>query len=62
MNEVLDKAPIGKTLQGKIVGTKNVCKDAKIWKVIQDIPEIRVKEGDWLYVDTLHKNHIEVFK
>jgi hypothetical protein len=52
----------GKKLKDAVESTRFSCKGSKIWRVIKDITEYGIKKGDWLYLDTLHGDHIEVFK
>ena len=35
---------------------------SKIFRVIKDVAEFGIKKGDWLYLDKMHGDHIEVFK
>ena len=62
MSEVFKKAPIGKTLKDASVGTTIICKGAKVFKLLLDLPQYGLKKGDYFYLDTLHRDHIEVFK
>lgn len=62
MYEVFKRAPIGEKLKSVCEPTRFHFKGAKIFKVIKDVKEYGIKAGDWLYLDTLHGDHIEVFR
>ena len=63
MEQVFERAPVGKVLEKSVEPTKfsyNNC--SKIYRVIRNIKELGLKKGDWLYLDKMHGDHIEVFK
>lgn len=61
MKQVFNESPMGEKLKKVTRRTKFRYKGAKIYKVIQDVEEWGIKKGDWLYLDTLHYDHLEVF-
>ncbi len=61
MYEVFARAPMGKKLRESVKDIARRYKGSKIYKVIKDVKEFGIKEGDWLYLDKMHKDHIEVF-
>ena len=62
MYEVFENHPIGQTLKKSLEPTKHNAQGQKIWRATKNMVEYGIKEGDFLYLDNLHKNHIEVFK
>lgn len=62
MYEVFERAPIGDKLKKVTQETSFERNGSKIYKVIEDVQEWGIKKGDWLYLDRMHKDHIEVFK
>jgi hypothetical protein len=63
MQEVFKKEEFGKLLEKcveKIEGVKYQGQQA--YRAIKDMVEFGIKEGDKLYLDGLHKDHIEIFK
>lgn len=61
MYEVFARAPIGKKLKDAVESTSRNYRGIKIFRIIRDIKEWGIQKGDWLYLDKLHKDHIEVF-
>lgn len=61
MYEVFARAPMGKKLKEVVEATSRNYKGIKIFRAIRDVEEFGIKEGDWLYLDKMHKDHIEVF-
>jgi len=62
MHEVFKKALIGPTLKAASKATNIICKGAKVFELVEDLPQFGLKKGDCFYLDTLHRDHIEVFK
>ncbi len=63
MYEVFKKAAIGKILKDAVEGTRFAYKGvSKIFRAAKDIVELGIQKGDWLYLDKMHGDHIEVFK
>lgn len=61
MYEVFARAPIGKKLKDAVKDAARRYKDSKMYRVIKDVEEFGIKKDDWLYLDKMHKDHIEVF-
>lgn len=61
MYEVFARAPIGKRLKDSVEGTSRNYRGIKLYRAIKDVEEFGIKKDDWLYLDKLHKDHIEVF-
>ncbi|HEV2916681.1 MAG TPA: hypothetical protein VGW78_02945 [Candidatus Babeliales bacterium] len=63
MNEVFKSGEFGKKLQQSVekVNGKNF-QGQQGYRATKDMPEIGIKKGDKMYLDGLHKDHIEVFK
>jgi filamentous hemagglutinin len=53
----------GKKLKDAVESTRFSYKRvSKIFRAVKDIVEYGIKKGDWLYLDKMHGDHIEVFK
>jgi filamentous hemagglutinin len=50
-----------KKLKEAVEGTRFAYDGSKIFRAIKDLREYGVKKGDWLYLDKMHGDHIEVF-
>lgn len=61
MYEVFARAPIGKRLKEVVKDAGRRYKDSKMYRAIKDVEEFGIKQDDWLYLDKMHKDHIEVF-
>lgn len=60
MKEFFD-LPFGQTLYPHSVKTPHHYQKFSIYKLTQDIPGTELKEGFFYYVDSLHRDHLEVF-
>lgn len=61
MEQVFERAPMGRKLEKVVKRTDFNYKGSKIYQVIEDVEEWGIKKGDWLYLDRMHYDHIEVF-
>jgi hypothetical protein len=61
MQDVFKNYPVGKMLEKLLEKTKHHAQGQKVWRAIKNIVEYGIKAGDYLYLDNLHKDHIEVF-
>ncbi len=61
MYEVFKNHPVGKELKKYSTKTKFYVKGQTVWKANNDIAQLGIKKGDLYYLDSLHKDHIEVF-
>lgn len=61
MYEVFKNHPVGKELKKHSTKTKFNVKGQTVWKAKNDIAQLGIKKGDLYYLDSLHRDHIEVF-
>lgn len=62
MRELLEKTPLGEKLIGKVEKTKIVKQGQPAYRAKEDIDELEIKKGDYMYIDKKHWNEVEVFK
>lgn len=51
----------GNSIKKDLVKTKNQFQDQSVYEVSQKVNSEYLKKGDKLYLDNLHKDHLEVF-
>ena len=61
MNEFFN-TNFGKKIKNSIEKTNKQYHGQPIYRVTEKIPEYGLKKGDQLYLDNLHKDHLEVFR
>ncbi|BBO59910.1 hemagglutinin repeat-containing protein [Mycoavidus sp. B2-EB] len=59
MEKFFNETEFGKEMKHIAKPTKEICKGARLYKATDEIKGI-VNEGDFFYLDTAHKNHLEV--
>jgi hypothetical protein len=60
MNEFFE-TEFGSELKPHLEKTKQTHQGQSVYKVKRDIPEYKLDRGDQLYLDGMHKDHIEIF-
>jgi hypothetical protein len=61
MNEFFKNTKMGRDIKNRL-SKNNEHKDKGAYNVLEEIPEYNLKEGDIIYVDRAHCDHLEVFK
>jgi hypothetical protein len=63
INELFKQEGFGKKLKQNVEKIEGVnFQKQQAYKITKDMPEYGIKKGDKLYLDGLHKDHLEVFK
>lgn len=61
MKEFFEKTKFGRAIKNRVQKTNKIQQGQSVYRVIKDIDEYALRKGEELYLDALHKNHLEVF-
>ncbi len=56
------KTDFGRKIQSSVEKTNKKYQGQSVYRVKEKMPEYGLKKGDQLYLDSLHKDHLEVFR
>lgn len=62
MSKFFMTSKFGKIIKDKIEKTKKRFQGQSVYKMTEDMPQYSLKKGDQLYLDAMHKDHLEVFR
>jgi hypothetical protein len=61
MQDFFKKTPLGLLIKDYVEKTKKYVQGQSVYKMMKDVGDY-LKKGDQLYLDSLHKDHLEVFR